>query len=267
MRPETVKLMCNPYKGEPLIRQGNRLVGIASQQEFIIREGIPVILAEEGRAGRNRGSKLNYDLTAWLYDPIVSLGDRIGLNTELRVRREYIARMQINSGAKVLETAVGTASNLDYLPGEIDFFGLDISFPMLQRAQMKARRANRPVELVQADCGFIPFCDETFDCVFQMGGLQFVSAPFKAISEMARVARPGAVVHIIDEVRGALHTLARMPAHRKYASREKIIDGVKRLVPHGMIDVRSQLIPDTHFYALSFQRPSVPAGRKSVVGI
>ncbi len=75
---------------------------------------------------------------------------------------------------------------------------------MLKRAQRKAQKANRQIELVQADCGFIPFCDERFDLVFQMGGLQFVSAPFKAISEMARVARPGATIHIIDEVRGAI---------------------------------------------------------------
>ena len=258
MQPETIKFMCNPYHGEPLIRMGSQLIGIASRQVFEIREGIPVILGNEGLTGRNRGSKLTYDLTAWLYDPVVSLGDRLGLNTELRVRREYIERMEIESGARVLETAIGTASNLAHIPEDIDYYGLDISFPMLKRAQRKAQKAIRQLELVQADCGFIPFCDESFDCVFQMGGLQFVSAPFKAISEMSRVARPGAFIHIIDEVRGAIRTLHKMPAHRKYATPDKIIEGMKRLIPHSMVNVQSQAIPGTHFYALSFQRPAVP---------
>ena len=250
--------MCNPYKGEPLIRQGDELVGAASKQRFAIREGIPVILTEEGLEGRNRGSKLIYDLTAWAYDATVTLGDRIGLNTEGRVRRETIANLDLSPGDRVLETAVGTASNLSYLPEGIDFYGLDISFPMLKRARLKAEKSNRQIELVQADCGFIPFCNERFDLVFQMGGLQFANAPFKAISEMARVAKPGAMIHIIDEVRGAILLLSRMPAHQKYATPDRIIDGVKRLVPHSMINVHSQAIPNTHFYTLSFQRPPVP---------
>ena len=251
--------MCNPYMGEPLIRKGDELIGAASQQRFTIRDGIPVILSEEGLAGRNRGSKLIYDLSAWTYDAVVTLGDSVGLNTEGRVRRDYIASLDLSPGDLVLETAVGTASNLAYLPEGIDLYGLDISFPMLKRAQRKAQKANRQIELVQADCGFIPFCNERFDLVFQMGGLQFVSAPFKAISEMARVARPGAMIHIIDEMRGAIQLLSKMPAHQKYATPEKIIDGVKRLVPHSMINIQSQAIPNTHFYALRFQRPPVPA--------
>jgi ubiquinone/menaquinone biosynthesis C-methylase UbiE len=250
--------MCNPYYGEPLIRKGDTLIGAASQQRFDIRDGIPIILTDESLTGRNRGSKLIYDLTAWSYDTVVTLGDNLGLNTERRVRKEVIAAMDISPGDRVLETAVGTASNLFHLPDEIDFFGLDISFPMLKQAQRKARKANRQIELVQADCSFIPFCDERFDVVLQMGGLQFVSAPFKAISEMARVARPGAMIHIIDEVRGAIQLLRKMPAHQKYATPEKIIEGVKRLVPHSMVNINSHKIPDTHFYALSFQRPAVP---------
>ncbi len=56
--------------------KGRQLIGAASQQRFKIRDGIPVILAEEGLAGRNRGSKLIYDLTAWSYDAVVTLGDK-----------------------------------------------------------------------------------------------------------------------------------------------------------------------------------------------
>ena len=204
---------------------------------------------------------MTYDLTAALYDPIVGLGDRLGLNTEHRVRETYIRALDVKTGSRVLETAAGTASNLLFLPEEIEYYGLDISFPMLKRAKFKAERANRFAELIQADGAYVPLRDESFDLVIQMGGLQFMADPFRAVSEMARVAKPGAQVHVIDEIRGGILTLSRMPAHSKYAMKDKVVEGVKRLVPHSMTEVSSQHIPGTHFYALSFRKPT-PLKRK-----
>jgi len=256
MRPKTLHLLCNPYKGEPLIQDGNRLIGAASRQTFPIRDGIPVVLAEPAVNGRNQRSKLIYDLTAALYDPIVNLGDSLGLNTERRVRQDYIRSLEIQPGDRVLETAAGTASNLLYLPEEIEYFGIDISFPMLRRAQRKAEKAGRFAELIQADGAYVPLRDASFDMVFQMGGLQFMSDPFRAVNEMARIAKPGAQIHVIDELRGARIMLSNMPAHRKYAAPDKVVEGVRRLVPHSMTEVHSRQIPGTHFYALSFRRPA-----------
>lgn len=255
MRPETLHLLCNPYKGEPLVQEDGQLIGAASRQTFPIRDGIPVILAEPAINGRNRRSKLIYDLTAALYDPIVDLGDSLGLNTERRVREDHIRSLEIKPGQRVLETAAGTASNLFYLPDGIEYIGVDISFPMLRRAQRKAERAGRYAELIQADGAFIPLRDESFDLVFQMGGLQFMADPFRAVSEMTRTAKPGAQIHVIDELRGARLMMGRMPAHRKYAVPEKVVEGVRRLVPHSMTEIHSQQIPGTHFYALSFRKP------------
>ncbi len=260
MRPETLNLLCNPYKGEPFIQVGETIQGVASKQTFSIREGIPVILAEEGLTGRNRQSKLIHDFFAFSYDAVVSLGDRIRLNSEHLVRQEYIAKLPIQPGEKVLETAAGTASNLFYLPEGVDYYGLDISFPMLKRARRKAQKAGRQIELIQADCAYIPFRDEAFEHVFHMGGLQFFQDPFKAVSEMARVAKPGSTIHILDEVSGAVPMLARMPAHKKYATdAESAVEGVKRLVPFSMQAAESKIIPNTDFYALTFTKPSLTA--------
>lgn len=258
MRPETIDLMCNPYKGEPFALKGNTIQGVSSGQTFPIRDGIPMVLAEEALTGLNRQSKMIHDIFAFSYDFVVSLGDRIRLNSEHKVRQEYIAKLPIQEEERVLETAAGTAANLFYLPKNIDYFGLDISFPMLKRAKNKARKAGREAELIQADCAYIPFRDEAFHHVFQMGGLQFFEDPFKAVSEMARVAQQGSTVHILDEVGGAIRTLERMPAHKKYATDvETAVDGIKRLVPFSMEEIESEIIPGTDFYALRFTKPSL----------
>jgi ubiquinone/menaquinone biosynthesis C-methylase UbiE len=130
---------------------------------------------------------------------------------------------------------------------------------MLRRASKKARKNSRLAEWVQAETAFVPFRDETFDLVFQMGGLQFVSDPFKAVSEMVRVSKPGAEIHIIDELRGGSLTLSRMPAHQKYSGRDSVVAGMKRLVPHSMTNINSEVIPETDFYVLHFCKPPIPS--------
>ncbi len=258
MRPETIEILCNPYKGEPLSLIDGKLVGAASRQSFEIKDGIPVILAEEGLEGRNRSSKILHDMWAFGYDAIVALGDKIQLNSEQRVRDNYIASFAFKPEDKVLETAAGTASNLFHLPESVDYYGLDISFQMLKAARRKAENAGREIQLFQADAAHIPFRNEIFDLVFQMGGLQFFQDPFKSISEMARVAKPGTRVHIIDEVGGAVRTLSRLPAHKKYGKdNHTAIEGIRRLVPKSMQDVTSKVIENTDFYALSFLKPAI----------
>lgn len=77
---------------------------------------------------------------------------------------------------------------------------------------------------------------------------------------MARVAKPGATIHIIDEIRGAQKTLAPHPAHTKYSkSVELAVEGIKRLVPHSMVAPNSYIFPDTDFYVLTFQKPEYPS--------
>ena len=155
MRPETIEILCNPYKGEPLSLIDGKLVGAASSQSFEIKDGIPVILAEEGLEGRNRSSKILHDMWAFGYDAIVALGDKIQLNSEQRVRDNYIASFVIQPEDKVLETAAGTASNLFHLPEDVHYYGLDISFQMLKAARRKAENAGREIQLFQADAAHI----------------------------------------------------------------------------------------------------------------
>lgn len=256
MRTETLQILCNPYKGEPLKLDGDKLIGVVSGQTFPIRDGIPQILTQQAKTGRSKISKLIYDLTAFSYDSILKMGDITRINSEGILRKEYVEKLNIPATAKLLETAAGTAENLFHLPEGIDYYALDISYPMLKRARNKALAASRQIECIQAEGSFIPFRDDTFDVVIQMGGLQFYSDPFKGVSEMVRVAKPGTTIHIIDEVGGARRTLAPHPAHARYSKpAQKAVEGIKRLVPHSMKAINSYIFPDTDFYILTFQKP------------
>jgi ubiquinone/menaquinone biosynthesis C-methylase UbiE len=129
---------------------------------------------------------------------------------------------------------------------------------MLRRAQHKAATMGRDLELVQSDGASLPFRDETFDHVLNMGGLQFYGDPFQGVAEMARVLKPGGRVTIIDQALPARNMLRRMPAHMEYAGTvaEAVVNMV-RLVPFTMTDYDSDWLPGGEFFKLEFSRPAV----------
>lgn len=250
--------MCNPYYGEPFKHEGDFLTGVVSGTKYPIRHGIPVILENGGKSSQTLFSKVFYDLLAFTYDPIVSLGEKIKINTEKIVRQECIHQLKVKPGDKVLETAIGSGSNIQYLPTNAHYYGLDISYPLLRRAQAKLAGKYPFVELFQADGAFVPFRDNTFDVVFHMGGIQFYRDPFRGVSEMARVARPGTSVYVLDEISGAVRALKRLPAHRRYSvSKEKALEGIKHLVPHSMLEINCSQVSGTDFYLLTFKKPEI----------
>ncbi|KAA3643405.1 MAG: class I SAM-dependent methyltransferase [Chloroflexi bacterium] len=256
MQAETLTRICNPYTGELLRLSGDQLVGISSGQRFPIIQGIPSIMQSSAQPRRNRFYRWLYDRFAFAYDATVRFGSHINYGTEEQVRKDYIVDLEIPQDAWVLESAVGTASNFEYLPKHARFFGVDISLAMLLRAQRKLAALDRQAELFHADAQFLPFHDDTFDLVFSMGGIQFFGDPFKAVSEMARVAKPGAQVHVLDEASRATTTLKRMPAHARYANDpQTALETITRLAPHYITDAQVKLLPSGQFYALTFTKP------------
>lgn len=260
MNPQTLDLLCNPYKGEPFVQDGEYLVGAASGQRFPIQAGIPVILEDRGLPFKTQWMRRFYDLGAGLYDPVVELGSRIGLGSETRIRETVIAAIDLPAGARLLETSIGTASNAYYLPEEIDYFGQDLSIGMLRVARRKTAALKRGVELFQCEGARLPFRDGAFDFVLNMGGLQFYADAFRGVKEMARVLKPGGRALVVDQALPAARMLRRMPAHKAYARTvEQAVENMVRLVPFTMANYHSELLPGGEFYQLVFQKPALPA--------
>jgi len=68
---------------------------------------------------------------------------------------------------------------------------LDSSPAALRAARRAARDGGERLELVRGDAQALPFEDAAFDLVMAVTALCFVPEPDRAMSEMARVLRPG----------------------------------------------------------------------------
>ncbi len=89
-------------------------------------------------------------------------------------------------------------------PGKV--IGIDLAPSQIQVAAAAAREQN--VGNVEFQCGSIyelPFSDESFDAVFAHAVLEHLNQPAKALSEMYRVAKPGALIGLRNtDVGGSL---------------------------------------------------------------
>lgn len=99
----------------------------------------------------------------------------------------------LEKGSKILEAGCGTGQTLSPLSGEHETYGLDISGAALHLAQNHCKFP------VLGSIFHLPFCDNTFDLVYNSGVIEHFRDPenIRAIQEMARVTKPSGRVIII----------------------------------------------------------------------
>lgn len=110
---------------------------------------------------------------------------------------EPAARAAVNAavacGPRVLEAGVGTGLALGYYPAHAEVYGVDLSEDMLRRAKDKVekRRLTHVKSLQVMDVTRLGFPDEMFDAVTAQFIITLVPEPETALSEFARVLKPG----------------------------------------------------------------------------
>jgi ubiquinone/menaquinone biosynthesis C-methylase UbiE len=124
------------------------------------------------------------------------------------MRRLELEGLPLDRPVRILEVGVGTGANLPRieaalppgLAGRAEVWGLDLSRGMLAGAQRRISRLGYGhVRLVQGDAHALPFRDQAFDRVFHVGGIGGFRDPARALAELARVARPGSPIVVVDE--------------------------------------------------------------------
>ncbi|NIX76164.1 class I SAM-dependent methyltransferase [Microvirga terricola] len=134
---------------------------------------------------------------------------------------EPAARAAVNAtvacGPRVLEAGVGTGLSLGYYPKTAEVYGVDLSEDMLKRAQEKVeKRGLTHVKSLQVmDVTHLAFADEMFDAVTAQFIITLVPDPEKALSEFARVLKPGGEIVLANhfgQPSGPIATLEEIAA-------------------------------------------------------
>lgn len=108
---------------------------------------------------------------------------------------------------EVLEVAVGTGRNLPFYPDGTRLTGVDWSPAMLAVARERAAALGRDVDLRQGDAQALDFPDDSFDTVLCALGLCAIPDDRRAVTEMARVLRPGGRLLLVDHVAASSRAL------------------------------------------------------------
>jgi demethylmenaquinone methyltransferase/2-methoxy-6-polyprenyl-1,4-benzoquinol methylase len=140
-----------------------------------------------------------FDRIAGRYDAMNSVMSA-GLHHRWRARTVDMA--EVGPGSSALDVCCGTGDLALELRRRIGaggrVVGLDFSAPMLELAERKSAGLGAAVEWVQGNALELPFADATFDAATVGFGVRNVADLPRAISEMARVVRPGGRVAILE---------------------------------------------------------------------
>jgi phosphatidylethanolamine/phosphatidyl-N-methylethanolamine N-methyltransferase len=131
-------------------------------------------------------------------------------------------------GGRVLEVGVGTGMSLPLYSKNCRLSGVDISQPMLRKAQERVTELGLTnVEgLWVMDAERLSFADDSFDVIVAQHVITTVPNPEAALDELARVLKPGGEIVLISRV-GADAGLRRsfehwfQPAARKLGWRSE----------------------------------------------
>lgn len=117
-------------------------------------------------------------------------------------RKKLVRFSDVKPGQSVLDCATGTGDLAIAFKTAVGpsgrVVGTDFCAEMLIPAPKKAAARNLDIQFEQADVTQLQFADKLFDICSISFGIRNVSDPVKALSEMARVTKPGGQVMILE---------------------------------------------------------------------
>jgi ubiquinone/menaquinone biosynthesis C-methylase UbiE len=112
--------------------------------------------------------------------------------TIARDGEEFIQRLALPAGSRVLDVATGTGNlAIPLARSGCEVTGVDIATNLLEQAQARAAAEGLTITFDEGDAERMPYADARFDAVVTMFGAMFAPRPEIVASELARVLKPG----------------------------------------------------------------------------
>ncbi|MGE0527996.1 MAG: ubiquinone/menaquinone biosynthesis methyltransferase, partial [Bdellovibrionales bacterium] len=128
--------------------------------------------------------------------------DAMTLGLAHRWRKQLVQWSGVKPGDHTLDCATGTGDLAIELKRAVGprghVIGTDFCADMLKHAGPKAQSKNLDIDFQMADATQLPFADASFSVSTIAYGIRNVNDPLKALSEMARVVRPGGAVMVLE---------------------------------------------------------------------
>lgn len=260
MKENILELLRDPESGRPLSLQkdghgADFLYEPHSGKIYPFRDGIPDFLHQRPVTGLNLKYQRQYNLLSPFYNFVTKTAILLMGAREDDVRRQYLCELEIEPGMLVLEVSVGTGSNLRLLPRHARYFGLDISWGQLQQCRKNLKKIGLTAQLFLCDAEHLPFCDNIFDVVFHMGGINFFSDPARALREMVRVAKPGSKIVVVDETDKFTKKLARIPVVKEFFKHPNAMAVPELHLPREVEEIQQKELFDGRLWYLGFRKP------------
>lgn len=251
-----LEILRDPVTFEDLILNGDCIENVDNQKVYRIENEIIRFIENDNIGGDNKKYLELYDKIAPFYNFTNKIYFLIKFGGEKKYRDEFLSELEIRDNDKVLEVSAGSADNFQFLPENINLYGLDISFNMLKQGKKHLKKWGREANLYQGVAESLPFKDESFDIVYHVGGINYFNDKGKAISEMIRVAKSGTKILIVDETEKLVNSIyKKTPITKNYYQDKKDISAPIELIPKEMMDINYKEIHNGLMYYITFRKP------------
>ncbi|PID76127.1 MAG: hypothetical protein CSA20_09320 [Deltaproteobacteria bacterium] len=150
------------------------------------------LVAKQDLSALNQKNMRQFSLIAFLYDPIMDSYVRKKMHRadpqkHQRIWQELIGSFQ---RLKILDLACGTGKLIDYLNGNNDYTGLDLSYGMLKRAARRAKQKGLAQCRIVCSNAEKPLPEERFDLVITDTALHVIPDWRAALAAAAKALTP-----------------------------------------------------------------------------